>query len=48
MKTRTRLSVSLSDQLIQEIDQRRGLAKRSTYVEHLIRRGLETSTDKKQ
>jgi len=30
---RTRLSVSLSDDLIKEIDDRRGLAKRSRYVE---------------
>jgi metal-responsive CopG/Arc/MetJ family transcriptional regulator len=47
VKTRTRLSVSLSDQLIKEIDRRRGLIKRSTYVEHLIRRGLENCTDKR-
>jgi len=46
VKTRARLSVSLSDQLIQEIDRRRGLAKRSTFVEHLIRIGLDTVTER--
>jgi len=38
---RTRLSVSLSEDLIAEIDEWRGLAKRSSYMEHLIRLGLD-------
>jgi len=45
---KTRVSVSISDQIVREIDRRRGLTKRSTYVEYLIMRGLETSADKKQ
>ena len=48
VKTRTRLSVSLSDQLIKEIDRRRGLAKRSTYIEHLIRKALNNGNNEKR
>jgi metal-responsive CopG/Arc/MetJ family transcriptional regulator len=47
VKTRTRLSVSLSDELIKEIDERRGLAKRSNYIEYLIRKGLKPSSANK-
>jgi len=39
---RRKVSVTLSidEELLREIDSRRGLAKRSTFVEDLIRRGL--------
>jgi len=41
MKHRSRISVSLSEELIEK---NRGLIKRSTYVEMLIRRGMELSS----
>ena len=45
MKCRSRISVSLSDELIELIDKKRGLIKRSTYVEMLIRKGLVMKED---
>jgi metal-responsive CopG/Arc/MetJ family transcriptional regulator len=45
---KTKVSLSLSDPLVKEIEARRGLTKRSTYIEHLITKGLETSADKRQ
>jgi len=45
---KTRVSVSISDHLVQEIDARRGLAKRSNYVEHLMMKGLEAIADEEQ
>lgn len=37
-----RISITLSDELIEKIERRRGLVKRSSYIEHLIERGFET------
>ena len=34
------VTLSIDEELLREIDSRRGLAKRSTFVEDLIRRGL--------
>ena len=42
-----RISITLSDELIKKIDRRRGLAKRSSYIEHLIERGFETQKGEK-
>jgi len=39
---KTRISITLSDGLIEKIERRRGLVKRSSYIEHLIERGFET------
>ena len=36
-----RISITLSDELIEKIDRSRGLVKRSSYIEHLIKRGFE-------
>lgn len=41
MRRKSRVSLSLSDDLISEIEDRRGLISRSTFVEYLIRRGLK-------
>ena len=42
-----RISITLSDEFIKKIDRRRGLAKRSSYIEHLIERGFETQKGEK-
>ena len=36
-----RVSVCLSEKLMKRIDEERGLVKRSTYIEHLLKLGLE-------
>jgi len=41
VRRKSRVSVSLSDEVIEEVERRRGLVKRSTYYESLIRRALE-------
>jgi len=41
VRRKSRVSVSLSDEVIEEVERRRGLVKRSTYFESLIRRALE-------
>jgi hypothetical protein len=41
MKRKSALNVSLSIELIEDLERRRGLVKMSNYVEHLIRRGLK-------
>jgi len=41
MRRKSRVSLSLSDDLISEIEERRGLISRSRFVEYLIRRGLK-------
>jgi hypothetical protein len=41
MKRKSALNVSLSNELIEDLERRRGLVKMSNYVEHLIRRGLK-------
>ena len=40
MRRKSRVSISLSDEIISEIEERRGLISRSKFVEYLIRRGL--------
>jgi metal-responsive CopG/Arc/MetJ family transcriptional regulator len=40
MSRKSRVSVSLSDDVIEEVEGRRGLVKRSTYCESLIRTAL--------
>ena len=40
MSRGSRISVSLSDDVIEEVERRRGLIKRSTYYESLIRSAL--------
>ena len=40
MRRKSRVSVSLSDDVIEEVERRRGLVKRSTYCESLIRSAL--------
>jgi Arc/MetJ family transcription regulator len=40
MSRKSRVSVSLSDEVIEEVERRRGLVKRSTYYESLIRSAL--------
>jgi len=40
MRRKSRVSVSLSDDVIEEVERRRGLVKRSTYCESLIRSTL--------
>jgi len=40
MCPKTRSSFSLSDELLEEIDNRRGLAKKSTFVEYQLRKSL--------
>jgi len=40
MRRKSRVSLSLSDEIISEIEERRGLVSRSRFVEYLIRRGL--------
>jgi len=41
MRRKSRISVSLSDDVIKEVERRRGLVKRSTYYESLIRKALD-------
>ena len=45
MRRRSRVSLSLSDDLISEIEERRGLISRSRFVEYLIHRGLEKAKE---
>jgi len=45
VRRKSRVSVSLSDEVIEEVERRRGLAKRSTYFESLIRRALEMEAE---
>jgi Arc/MetJ family transcription regulator len=40
MRRKSRVSVSFSDDVIEEVERRRGLVKRSTYYESLIRSAL--------
>jgi Arc/MetJ family transcription regulator len=40
MRRKSRVSVSLSDEVIEEVERRRGLVKRSTYYESLLRKTL--------
>ena len=40
MRRKSRISVSLSDDVIEEVEGRRGLVKRSTYYESMIMRAL--------
>ena len=40
MRRKSQISVSLSDDVIEEFERRRGLVKRSTYYESLIRSAL--------
>ena len=40
MRRKSRVSVSLSDDVIEEGERRRGLVKRSTYCESLLRKTL--------
>ena len=42
MKKKSRISISLSDELINEIEEKRGFIKRLNYIEFLIRRGLKS------
>jgi len=46
MKNKSALNVSLSNELIEDLERRRGLVKMSNYVEMLIRRGLESLEEK--
>ncbi|MCW4048746.1 MAG: hypothetical protein NWE89_03315 [Candidatus Bathyarchaeota archaeon] len=39
---KTRISITLCNELVEKIERRRGLVKRSSYIEHLIKRGFET------
>lgn len=39
---KTRIRFSINRELIGEIDRRRGMAKRSTYAEYLLRLGLSS------
>jgi hypothetical protein len=41
MKRKSALNVSLSCDLIEDLERKRGLIKMSNYVEHLIRIGLK-------
>ena len=40
MSSKTRVSYSLSEEVVAEIEDRRGLVKKSTYVEDLLRKAL--------
>jgi len=40
MSSKTRVSYSLSEEIVAEIEDRRGLVKKSTYVEDLLRKAL--------
>jgi len=40
LRRKSRISVSLSDEVIEEVERRRGLVKRSAYYESLIRKAL--------
>jgi Arc/MetJ family transcription regulator len=40
MRRKSQINVSLSDEVIEEVEKRRGLVKRSTYCESLIRSAL--------
>jgi len=40
MSRKSRISVSLSNEVIEEVGRRRGLVKRSTYCESLLRKTL--------
>ena len=35
---KTKLSITLSEDLLSDIDKQRGLAPRSTYIEHLLKK----------
>ena len=48
MGNKTRVSYSLSKEVVSEIENRRGLAKKSTYVEDLLRKQLGLDTEEKQ
>jgi metal-responsive CopG/Arc/MetJ family transcriptional regulator len=41
-----RLHITLDDALVHEIDRRAGPRRRSAFIAELIRRGIETSTDR--
>jgi Arc/MetJ family transcription regulator len=40
MRCKSRISVSLSNEIIEEVGRRRGLVKRSSYYESLLRKTL--------
>lgn len=41
MGTRKHISLTIDSELLAEIERLRGLAKRSTFIEHILRIGLE-------
>jgi metal-responsive CopG/Arc/MetJ family transcriptional regulator len=41
MRRKSRISISLSDEVVEEVERRRGLVKRSTFYESLIRKALD-------
>ena len=41
LRRKIRISIYLSDEVIDEVERRRGLVKRSTYYESLIRKALD-------
>ena len=41
LRCKSRISLSLSDEVIDEVERKRGLVKRSTYYESLIRKALD-------
>jgi len=41
MRRKIRISISLNDEVIEEVERRKGLVKRSTYYESLIRKALD-------
>jgi len=45
MRCKSRISVSLSNEIIEEVGRRRGLVKRSSYYESLIRVALDMEPD---
>ncbi|MCX8170650.1 MAG: hypothetical protein N3E47_01580 [Candidatus Bathyarchaeota archaeon] len=41
MGTRRHISLTIDSEILAEIERLRGLAKRSTFIEHIIKMGLE-------
>jgi len=48
MGVKIRVSYSLSKEVVSEIENRRGLVKKSTYVEDLLRKALELESKEEQ
>jgi len=45
MSAKIRVSYSLSEEVVSEIENQRGLVKKSTYVEDLLRKALGLETE---